>query len=161
MQMGCGGSSRTCALAHTHTCTHTQLTISGDVDGVALAELGDLLLDGVPPGALCTRRLGGEVGVAAGAVPVAGDGLGVEGDGDVVELGDAEEDVAAHPEVVAHVDAGAGADLVLPLQGRAGQGRAGQGKGVRAGLRGRESTGGTLVAMMGGQLCSLQLSSQK
>ncbi len=53
--------------------------------------------------------------MAAGAVPVAGDGLGVEGDGNVVELGDAEEDVAAHPQVVAHGDADAGANLVLPL----------------------------------------------
>jgi hypothetical protein len=37
-----------------------------------------LLLDGSPAGALRACGIVGEVGVAAGAVPVAGNGLGVE-----------------------------------------------------------------------------------
>ena len=43
-------------------------------------QLGDLVLDRLPARLCRARGLGGEVGVAARAVPVAGDGLGVKGD---------------------------------------------------------------------------------
>lgn len=59
-----------------------------------------------------------EVGVAAGAVPVTGDGLGVERDDDAELLAHALQDVAGHPHLVARGDALRGADLVLPLAGQ-------------------------------------------
>ena len=92
------------------------LTVDLDVLGVLGLELlagGDDVLDAT----LLAHVLGGEVGVAAGAVPVSGDGLGVNGDDDAKVLGDLVEDEAGHPEVVANVNAAAGADLELPLGG--------------------------------------------
>ena len=65
--------------------------------------------------ALLTHLLGGEVGVAASTVPVSWDGLGVERDDDSELLANTLKNVARHPEVVAGVDSGAGANLVLPL----------------------------------------------
>ena len=65
--------------------------------------------------------LGGEVAVCAGAVPVAHHGLGVHGDDHAELLGDAVQQEAAHPEVVAHRDALAGAHLELPLKGKEGE----------------------------------------
>ena len=47
-----------------------------------------------------------------GAVPVAGDGLGVEGDDDAELLGNTLEQVAGDPELVARGDALAGAHLL-------------------------------------------------
>ena len=44
-------------------------------------------------------------------VPVAGDGLGVEGGLHVVDFADAVQQVPRHPQVVAHLDALARADL--------------------------------------------------
>lgn len=52
--------------------------------------------------AVLAHRLGGDVGVKTRAVPVARDGLGVEGDFDAKLLGHAVEDEAGHPELVAH-----------------------------------------------------------
>ena len=92
------------------------LAVDRDVLVVPLRELGDGLLDVLHASGLA-HRLGGVVGVAARAVPVALEGLGVEGDLDAPLLGDADEEVARHPEVVAHGDALAGADLELPLGG--------------------------------------------
>lgn len=54
--------------------------------------------------------------MAAGAVPLAREGLGVERDLDAPLLADADEEEAGHPKVVTHVDSGAGADLELPLR---------------------------------------------
>lgn len=51
---------------------------------------------------LFAHLLGGEVGVQAGAVPVAGDGLRVDRDLDAKVLGDAVQEEARHPELVAH-----------------------------------------------------------
>ena len=92
------------------------LAVHSDVLVVPLRELGDGLLDVLHASGL-THRLGGVVGVAPGAVPVALEGLGVERDLDAPLLGDADKEVARHPEVVAHGDALAGADLELPLGG--------------------------------------------
>ena len=43
--------------------------------------------------------------MAASAVPVAGNGLGVKGDLDVVQLGQAQQNVSCHPQLVTHVNA--------------------------------------------------------
>ena len=51
-----------------------------------------------------THRLSGVVGVTAGAVPVAGNGLRVEGDDDAKVLGDAPQQEAGHPQLVTHFD---------------------------------------------------------
>ena len=92
------------------------LAVDSDVLVVPLRELGDGLLDVLHASGLA-HRLGGVVGVAPGAVPVALERLGVERDLDAPLLGDADEEVARHPEVVAHGDALAWADLELPLGG--------------------------------------------
>jgi hypothetical protein len=92
------------------------LAVDGNVFGVLGAELLDGGNDGVPAVGLA-HGLGAVVGVCTGTVPVAGDGLGIEADDDVVDLADAEQQEARHPEVVAHLDALAWADLVLPLAG--------------------------------------------
>lgn len=81
---------------------------------VHLSHVGDLLLD-VHTVAIVARGLGAVVGVAAGAVPVALDGLRRQVDLHVEVLGSAHHDLAREPELVAHVDAYAGPDLHLPL----------------------------------------------
>eukprot|EP00951_Prasinocladus_malaysianus_P021926 scaffold182344_cov36-Prasinocladus_malaysianus.AAC.1 len=87
------------------------LTILGNVDSVALAELFALLLDGVPAGALSASEAVGVVGVTASTVPVAWDWLGVKGHGHVVHLCKPIEDVAAHPEIITHLLTHAWANL--------------------------------------------------
>lgn len=64
-----------------------------------------------------THLLGRDVGVQAGAVPVAGDGLGVPRDLGAKVLRNTGEEEAGDPEVVTHVDALDGANLELPLGG--------------------------------------------
>ena len=54
--------------------------------------------------------------MAAGAVPVPRDGLGVEGDDDAEVLGHTVEDEAGDPQMVAHVDAFRRTHLVFPLK---------------------------------------------
>ena len=61
--------------------------------------------------------LGRVVGVAACAVPVARNRLGLVRHDDVVRFAYAVHNVAGHPDVVSRFDAGAGSDLVLPLSG--------------------------------------------
>merc|ERR550519_2928774 len=72
----------------------------------------DRLDASLDPHGLC-----GEVGVAAGTVPVASHWLGVERDHHAEVFSDTLEEVAADPEVVAHVDSLGGSHLVLPLGG--------------------------------------------
>jgi len=81
---------------------------------VAVAEVLELLLDLLAVGVVA-RGLAGEVGVEAGAVPVALDGLGADVDFDVEVLGAALHDLAHEPELVSHVDADAGPDLDFVL----------------------------------------------
>jgi hypothetical protein len=74
---------------------------------------GDVLVDPLPdglaagddgvPATVLAHGLGGEVGVGAGAVPVAQDRLGLERGVDPEVLGDAEEQPPGHPQVVADV----------------------------------------------------------
>ena len=56
--------------------------------------------------------------MAASAVPVARDGLGVEGDLDVVQLGQPQQDVARHPQLITHVNAHAWAHLPARIHPR-------------------------------------------
>mmetsp|Transcript_2902 Transcript_2902/g.8567 ORF Transcript_2902/g.8567 Transcript_2902/m.8567 type:complete len:350 (+) Transcript_2902:106-1155(+) len=92
------------------------LAVDGDVLCVLerhLVTAGDDVLDA----ACLAHALGGEVYVSPGSVPVALDGLGLEGHEDVEVLGHAVQDVTAHPELIPSLDAHARADLVLPLAG--------------------------------------------
>jgi len=91
------------------------LAVHSDVLVVPLRELLDGSLDGLDSSGL-THRLGGEVGVASSTVPVALEGLGVEGDLDTPLLGNTDKEVASHPEVVTHLDALTRANLELPLR---------------------------------------------
>ena len=100
-------------LAVTREAALVALAVGRDVLLVLLAELLAHLLDGLEAAGLA-RRLGGEVHVAARAVPVAADGLGVDGHDDAEVLADAVQDVARDRELVGGVDADGGADLVLP-----------------------------------------------
>jgi hypothetical protein len=77
--------------------------------------------------------------VAARTVPVARHRLGVDGGRDVEVLGDAVEQPAGDPHVVAHLDDAGGADLELPLAHHhlgvdAGELQAGLEAGVHVGL---------------------------
>ena len=54
--------------------------------------------------------------MAASAVPLAGDGLGVEGSDNALLLADAVEQEAGDVEVITGLDTGAGADLVCGLE---------------------------------------------
>lgn len=92
------------------------LSVHGDVLGMPLRQLLDSGLDRLHASRL-THLLGRVVGVAASTVPFALEGLGVEGDLDTPLLGDADEEVAGHPEVVTHGDTLARTDLELPLRG--------------------------------------------
>merc|ERR1719486_1432503 len=87
-----------------------------DVPDVMLGEVVDGGLDGLHA-AWLPHGLGGEVGVGPGTVPVPGHGLGVEADHDPELLGDSEQEVASHPQVVTHVNTLGRADLELPLGG--------------------------------------------
>lgn len=87
-----------------------------DVLGVSLAQLLDGLLDELDA-ALLSHRLGGVVGVSAGAVPVTGDWLWIERDNDAKLLSNAVQNEPAHPEVISRIDAFTWADLELPLRG--------------------------------------------
>ena len=84
---------------------------------VLLRDLPEGLADGLDhlEAALIAHGRDREVGVAARAVPVALLGLRAQGADAAVELRDALHDVAGNGEVVAHLDAPAGADLVPPL----------------------------------------------
>merc|ERR1719150_901937 len=86
---------------------------------VSLVEPGEAvygLLDHLHPTRL-PHALSGEVAVGPGSVPVSLHGLRVEADHYPKVLSDPAEEVAGDPEVVAHLDALAGSDLVLPLCG--------------------------------------------
>lgn len=92
------------------------LAVHSDVLVVPLGELLDGSLDGLHS-AFLAHGLGGVVRVAASAVPVALERLGVEGDLDAPLFGYPDEQEAGHPEVVAHGDTLARTDLEFPLRG--------------------------------------------
>jgi len=90
------------------------ISVDGNVLIVLLGELLDGSLDGLHT-ALSTHGSGTVVGVASGAIPLAGQGFGVERDLDIPLLGKTDEEVAGHPEVVTHLNTHARANLELPL----------------------------------------------
>ena len=75
------------------------LTVDFHVLDVTLAEGLHGLLDGLHA-TLLAHCLGGNVAVKTGTVPLAGNGLGVEGDAGTELLGDTVEDEAGHPKLV-------------------------------------------------------------
>ena len=84
------------------------------VGRVPLAELVDGGQDG-RVAAVRAHRRAGEVGVAAGAVPVARHRLRVERDGDAELFGDPEQNVARHPQMIAALDALANTCHIIEL----------------------------------------------
>ena len=74
------------------------------------------LLDSLDAAVLAHRR-GRHIRMEPRAVPVAGDGLGMERDLDAVHLGDAVQQEPRQPELVAQSDPLARPHLVLPLRG--------------------------------------------
>jgi len=90
------------------------ISVDSDVLVVPLGELFDGSFDDFHT-TLDTHGSGTVVGVTSGAVPVASQRLGVEGDLDTPLLGKTDEEVAGHPEVVAHLNALARTNLELPL----------------------------------------------
>ena len=91
-------------------------TVDGNVLVVTLGELLDGSFDGLHASRLA-HLLGGVVRVAAGTVPVSGEGLRVEGDLDTPFFCNPDEEEASHPEVVTHGDTLARANLEFPLRG--------------------------------------------
>ena len=81
---------------------------------VVLGELLDGGLNGLHAPRL-PHDLGGVVGVRPRAVPVSGDGFGIEADHDPELLRHPMEDVPGHPEIVPHIDPLGGPHLELPL----------------------------------------------
>lgn len=92
------------------------LAVDGHVLEVTLLKLLDGVLDGGHTLAGRAHGLGREVRVAAGTVPVALEGLGVERGADTPLLTDTEEEETGHPEVVTELDTLTRADLELPLR---------------------------------------------
>merc|ERR1712187_31505 len=90
------------------------VTVKSDVSRVLGSELLHHLLNVSHTLIARAHGLSGVVGVAARAVPVFEE-LGGEGDGDVVVLSDALENITRHMELVTNGNSDAWADLVLPL----------------------------------------------
>ena len=89
--------------------------INSDMLVVLLGKLHNSFFDDLHA-ANFTHGFGGVVGVATGAVPVSLKGFGVERDLDAPLLGNADEEITGHPEVVTHRNTFTGADLELPLR---------------------------------------------
>ena len=92
------------------------VTVDGDVQLVFGAKAHHHVIDVLEAELAISHGLGGEVGVAAGTVPV-GEELGGEGNVDVVVLSDTVEEVAGNVDLVTDCDTFNGSDLVLPLTG--------------------------------------------
>jgi hypothetical protein len=92
------------------------LTVHSNVLVVTGLQLLHGSLDGLHT-TIGTRLHRRDVGVQTGTVPVAGDGLGRERDQNTELLRNPVEQETRHPQLVPHLDALAGADLVLPLGG--------------------------------------------
>lgn len=85
--------------------------VGGDVFPMFARKFLDGAFDVRDPHARLTHGKCAEVGVGAGSVPVAGNGLGVEGDQDAEVFGDAVQDEPCHPELVSDGDTFAWTDL--------------------------------------------------
>jgi hypothetical protein len=89
-------------------------TVHSDMLDVFVAEF----LDGVEDNLVATgvaHGLGGEVAVAAGSVPVSGNGLGVKGYLDTKVFTDPMENVPGHVKLISSTDTFTGSHLELPL----------------------------------------------
>lgn len=89
-------------------------TVNGDVLIVTLREFLDCLIDEFHSSGL-THGECAVVGVAASTVPLTLKRLGVEGNLDGPLLGDANQEVTCHPEMVTHGDTFTWTNLELPL----------------------------------------------
>lgn len=92
------------------------LSVDSDVLVVLLAQFLDGGVDGLDASGFA-HGFRAVVGVAASTVPVALERLGMEGNLDTPLFGDADKEVASHPEVVTHGNTFTGADLEFPLRG--------------------------------------------
>lgn len=90
------------------------LSINSDVLIMTLGKLFDSGLDVLHASGF-THGLGGIIGVATSTIPVTLERLGVEGYLDPPLLGDTNEEIAGHPEVVTHRNTFARTDLEFPL----------------------------------------------
>ena len=142
--------------------SHAELVVL-TVDGHVLSLAGrELLHSGLNSlhAVLTTGVDGRDVGVETSTVPVTRDGLGRKGNLDTKLLSNAVEKEARHPELVTEGNAGAGANLVLPLGGHnLGIGARDVDLGVHAGLvvglddvtaKDLASTNTTVVRTLGG-----------
>ena len=92
------------------------ISVECDVVLVLGGELSHHAVDVLHATSTCTHGFGGEVGVAARAIPVL-EKLGGERDVNVEVLSDASKNVARHPKVITDGNAFNRADLVFPLAG--------------------------------------------
>ena len=90
------------------------VTVEADVKIVFVTKFLHHIVDVVHAFGALSHGLGGEVGMAARAVPV-WEELWGEGDAGVEVLSNAAKNVARHHEVVTHLKSEAGSDLVFPL----------------------------------------------
>jgi len=91
-------------------------TIHGDMFVVLLGQLFNGGVNVLHSSRL-PHRLGAKVGVAASAIPVTLQGLGVERHLDAPLLSNPDEEVPRHPQMVTHLDSLTRTDLELPLGG--------------------------------------------
>lgn len=92
------------------------LSVHSNVLVMAKRELLDGSFNGLHAARL-THLLGGEVGMAASTVPIALEGLGVEGNLYAPLFSNADQEITSHPKVVSHLNAFARPNLELPLGG--------------------------------------------
>merc|ERR550517_2422075 len=85
-----------------------------DVFLVVPGEVVDRSLNGLHTSGY-PHRVSGEVTVSSSSIPVSGHWLGIKGHHHSEVLGHSAEEISRYPEIVPHVDAFGGADLVLPL----------------------------------------------
>lgn len=94
--------------------TLVALAVGSDVLRMACPKFANGFLN-LTDSPLLAHLLCGEVGVAAGTVPITLNGLGINAAHDAEVLAHTLHDVTSHPELVACIDAHARTDLVLPL----------------------------------------------
>jgi hypothetical protein len=90
------------------------LAVNGNVLHMLMGELLNSIINEFPSTRLA-HGLCRVVRVTSGTVPITSQRLGVEGDFYTPLFGDADEEEASHPQMVAHGDALAWTDLELPL----------------------------------------------
>lgn len=105
-------------VARLMTASETEIVILAIDSNVFIVPLGKLLdssFNSLDTSGFA-HSLGRVVGVTTSTVPVALEGLGMEGNLNTPLLSNADKEVASHPKVVAHGDAFTRADLEFPLR---------------------------------------------